>query len=815
MNDLRLAFRAFRTQPGFTAVAVLTLAFGIGVNASLFALVNAFFLQPLPVKQADRLVLVMQRSDVINLPYGQSYPDYLDYRRESRTFADLVAYMPMPIHLSARGQTPERTWIEVISPNYFELAGIAPAFGEFPRAADEKKGGPATIALSYRYWQRRFGGNPSIVGQPITLNGRTFTVSAIAPPEFAGLAWAMAVSGWVPSGSMGILSEGGDAFRENRGAPAFRVMGRLAPGTTIADARAETDTIARRLAAAYPAEHKGARVDLIPENRARPDPAISGFLPIFAGVFMALVAFVLLIACANVANLMMSRALHRQRDLAIRAALGATRFRLVRLQVVESILLAVLAGALGLLLAQWMGAAISGIVPSGDIPMNQDHQWDWRVYAFTMGTSILAGLITGTWPARTATRFDLVECLKEGGNTVGTRRHLLRNLLVIGQVTMSVVVLAGAGLFLHSLQRLQQTALGFNPDGLVMASVDLGLQQYDEVRGRRFIEDAIQRAKALPSVTSATVLSNVPFDYGMAIGDIAIDGEIPGTKDNTISVGYNAVGPHFFETFDTRIARGRPFDATDTSRSRHVAVINETLAAKLWPRQDAVGHRLRLGESSPDWIEVVGVARDGKYLMLAEQPRPYLYLPIAQHYQTPITIVARSASDPSTLAQPLQRLVNDMDPDLPIFNLRTMDTHLRTSILGLLPFRIGATMAAVQGAIGMLLAVMGLYAVVSYAVARRTREIGVRMALGAAQADILQLVVREGMWMSAVGLVAGLLLALGLGLVLSKVLYGVPSADISVLAAVSILLLIVAATACYVPARRATHIDPLTALRRE
>ena len=815
MGDLRLAFRSLRKQPGFTAVAVLTLAFGIGVNASLFSLVNAFFLQPLPVKDADRLVLVMQRSDVINLPYGQSYPDYLDYRRESKTFADLVAYMPMAIHLSARGQTPERTWIEVISPNYFDLAGIAPAFGEFPRAADEKKGQPATIVLSYRYWQRRFGGNPGIVGQPVTLNGRSFTVGGIAPREFAGLAWAMAVSGWVPSGSMGALSDGGDAFRDNRGAPAFRVMGRLAPGRTIADARAEIDTIARRLAAAYPAEHKGARVDLIPENHARPDPAISGFLPIFAGVFMALVAFVLLIACANVANLMMSRALQRQRDLAIRAALGASRLRLVRLQVVESILLAVLAGALGLLLAQWMGTALSSVIPSGDIPMNQDHPWDWRVYAFTIGASILAGVVTGIWPARTATRFDLVESLKEGGNTVGTHRHLLRNLLVVGQVTMSVVVLAGAGLFLHSLQRLQHTTLGFEPDGLIMASVDLGLQQYGETRGQRFIEDAIQRATALPSVTSATVISHVPFDYGMLLSDVSIDGQIPGTKDDAISVGYNAVGPHFFETFDSRIARGRPFDDTDTSRSRHVAVINETLAAKLWPRQDAVGHRLRLGRSGNDWLEVVGVAQDGKYLMLAEQPRPYLYLPIAQHYQTPITLVARSTSDASSLAQPLQRLVNDMDRDLPIFNVRTMDTHLRTSVFGLLPFRVGATMAAVQGAIGMLLAIMGLYAVVSYAVARRTREIGLRMALGAAHTDVLRLVVREGMWMSVVGLVLGLFVALGLGLVLSKVLYGVPSADVSVLAGVTVLLLSVAALACYVPARRATRVDPLTALRTD
>lgn len=815
MNDLRLAFRALRKQPGFTAVAVLTLAFGIGVNVSLFGLISAFFLQPLPVKDSDRLVLVMQRSDVINLPYGHSYPDYLEYRRESKTIPDLVAYTPLPAHISARGQTPERTWIEVISPNYFALAAVSPVFGEFPRTADEAKGAPPSVVLSYRYWQQRFGANPNLVGQPITLNGRSFIVGAIAPPHFAGLSWAMAVSAWVPSGSIGALMNGGDEFRENRGAHAFRLIGRLAPGKTVAEARAEIDTIAHRLAAMYPAEHRNARIELIPENRARPDPAISGFLPIFAGVFIALVAFVLLIACANVANLMMSRALQRQRDLAIRAALGASRLRLVRLQVVESVALAIVAGGLGVLLAGWAGDALSSFVPAGDIPMNDDRPWDWRVYAFTVLASIAAGVLTGLWPARAATRFDLVESLKEGGSTIGSRRHVFRNMLVVGQVMMSVVVLAGAGLFVHSLQRLQHTALGFNPDGLVMASIDPGLQQYTETRGHQLVEEALRRAERLPSVTVATAVSHVPFDYGMQLSDVSIEGEIPGTKDNAVSAAYDTVGPHFFETFEAAIVRGRAFDATDTRTSRQVAVINETLAAKLWPRQDPIGKRLRRGRSGDDWLEVVGLARDGKYVMLAEQPRAYLYLPFAQNYQTPITIVVRSTSNAAALGPPLRRLVGELDPDLPVFNVRTMEDHLRTSVLALLPFRMGATMAAVQGGIGMLLAIMGLYAVVSYAVARRTREIGVRMALGAAQTDVLRLVVREGMWLSLAGLVIGLLIALGLGLVLSKVLYGVPSADVGVLAGVAALLLAVAALACYMPARRATRIDPLTALRTE
>ena len=815
MDDLRHAFRSLRQQRGFTAVAVLTLAFGIAVNASLFGMLSAFFLQPLAVKEADRLVLVMQRGDVLNVPYGHSYPDYLDYRSATTAFSDLVAFMPTPAHLSTRGQTPERTWIEVVSPNYFALAGVSPAFGEFPRPGDGfGRAAAPTVVLAYRYWQRRFGGNPSLVGQPISLNGRTFTVTGIAPASFTGLSWAMAVSAFVPAGAMGTLMDGGDAFRENRGAPAWRLMGRLAPGNTLQDARAEVEVVAKRLAADYPAEHKGSRVLLIPENRARPDPSIAGFLPIFATVFAAMVGLVLLIACANVANLMLSRALVRQRELAIRSALGASRFRLVRLQVVESVVLACLAGVLGLVLAQWAGQALASFVPAGDIPINEHREWDWRIYAFTLVISVVAGVVTGLWPARKATGFDLVGSLKEGGSGAGTSRHALRNLLVIGQVAMSLVVLVSAGLFLHSLRQMQNLALGFKPDGLLMMSVDPGLQQYSDDRGRRFLEDLLTRAETLPGVTSATLAVHVPFDYGMQFSDVAIDGDIPGSKDNSISTPFNVVGANFFETTGATLTRGRAFDSRDDEKSRRVAVVNETMAQKLWPGQDTLGRRFRFGPDG-DWIEVVGVAADGKYVMLAEQPRSYFYLPLSQRYRSPITIMVRSGSDPAALAAPLRRLLNQTDPDLPVFNVRTMESHIRDSVFGLMPLRMGAALAGVQGLIGALLAVMGLYAVVSYAVTRRTREIGVRMALGAERTDVLRLVVREGMRLSVIGIAIRLLIALGVGVVLTRVLYGVRPVDATVFGGVTALLLGVSALACYLPARRATRVDPLVALRYE
>jgi predicted permease len=816
MGDLRHAFRSLLKARGFTAVAVLTLALGIGVNASLFSMVSAFFLQPLPIRDAHQLVLVMQRGDVLNMPYGHSYPDYLDYRSATATtgFSDLVAYMPTPVHLSAPGQTPERTWIEVVSPNYFALAGVFPAHGEFPGPDAEAKGTAPAVVLSNRYWQRRFGGDPSLVGRPIALNGRTFTVIGIAPESFTGLSWAMAVSAFVPSGALGALMENGDAFRENRGTPAWRLMGRMAPGTTVEQARAGVEVVAGRLAAAYPAEHKNTRVLLIPENRARPDPAISSFLPVFAAVFVAMVALVLLIACANVANLMLSRALGRQRDLVIRSALGASRFRLIRLQILESLMLAAAAGVLGILLAQWGGQFLARMAPSGDIPINEHQGTDWRVYGFTILVSAVAGVASGLWPARTATRFDLVESLKDSGSGATSPRHRLRNLLVIGQVAMSLVVLASAGLFLHSLRQMQTLALGFTPQGLIMMSVDLGLQQYSDDRGLRFLEDLLTRAEALPGVQSASVTSHVPFDYGMRFQDITVDGGVPGSKEGSVAVPFSEVGPRFFETAGASLMRGRPLSDRDDARAPRVAVVNETMARQLWPQQDAIGRRFRYG-SDGEWVEVVGVARDGKYVTLGEGPRAYYYVPIAQRYRSPVTILVRSAGDTTLVGAQLQRLVTEMDPDLPVFNAGTMERHIENSVFGLMPLRMGAGMAGVQGVIGLFLAVMGLYAVVSHAVTRRTREIAIRMALGAERTDVLRLVVRQAMRLSLIGVTIGLVMAIGVGLILSGVLYGVTPINVGVLGGVTALLLGVSALACYVPARRATRVAPLVALRYE
>ncbi len=611
---------------------------------------------------------------------------------------------------------------------------------------------------------------------------------------------------------MGTLMHGGDELRDNRGAPMFRLMGRLAPGRALPDARAELEVVTKRLAAAYPAEHKGTRVLVIPENRARPDPSIAEFLPAVAAVFIAMVTLVIFIACANVANLMISRALERQRDLVIRSALGASRGRLIRLQVVEGLLLAAMAGVVALLLARWAGQALQAFTPSGDIPINQDRPGDWRIYAFTFVMSAVAGVATAIWPARQASRFNLVESLKEGARGSGTRRHRLRNLLVIGQVALSLVVLVSAGLFMHSLRQLQDLAFGFRPDGLLLMSMDLGLQQYSDERSRQFVDTLISRAEALPGVTSATMAMHVPLDYGIQINEVSIDGDIPGTKDNHLSIAFNVVGPRFIETTGARLLAGRTLERSDNQTTRRVGLVNETMAKKLWPGKEAIGQRFKVGD---DWIEVVGIVANGKYVMLGEEPRPYYYLPLAQTHQSGGTLMVRSASPPLALVGPLTHILRDMDPDLPIFNVKTMDAHVRDSVFGLMPLRMGAAMAGGQGLIGLFLAVLGLYAVVSYAVTRRTREIGVRMALGADRKDVLRLVVRDGLRLTLIGILLGLVGSFGLGLILSRVLYGLHPMDPGVFAGVTALLLGVAALACYLPARRATRVDPLIALRAE
>ena len=462
------------------------------------------------------------------------------------------------------------------------------------------------------------------------------------------------------------------------------------------------------------------------------------------------------------------------------------------------------------------GQALAGFVPAGDIPVNTDHPWDWRVYVFTFLVSAAAGVAAGLWPALESSRVDLGETLKEGGGPrSGFSRHPVLNLLVVGQVTLSVVVLSCAALFWRSLSRMQEMALGFRTENILMMSLDLGLQQYGDQRARQFLDQLLQRTAALPGVRSATLTRHVPVDYGIQISEVATGGEIPGSKDGYVSTAFTAVGPGFFETTGTAVKRGRSLGPGDDERSPLVAVVNETMARTLWPGADALGKRFRFGREGR-WIEVVGVATDGKYVMLAEAPRSYFYLALAQNYASPVTLMVRSAGDPSSLAPPVQGPAAPDGSRSPRLQ-RPHHGHVTSAraCSASCPCAWRRPWPAIEGLLGLFLAVMGLYAVVSYAASRRVHEIGVRMALGARPRDVRRLVVRGGMRLALIGVAVGLLLAVGAGLALSHVLYGVERVAAGVLAPVAILLLGVAALACYLPARRATRVDPVVALRCE
>jgi predicted permease len=815
MNDLRFAFRQLLKNPGFAAVAVLTLALGISANTTIFSIISAMFFQPLPVKDPDQLVLVLQKSAVWKMPHGHSWPDYRDYRERVDAFADVLAVMFNPAHLSVSGQQPERAWIEAVSGNYFSMLGVEAKLGRvFRRDEGEKPGADPVVVISHDYWQRKFGGDPSVIGQALTFNGHPFTIIGVTPEKFGSAQWSMAPAAFVPASMLGQVRAGGENLLKERGAPVFKTMARLKPGVTLAQARAAVDVVARQLALDFPDDHKEARVFVMPERVCRPEPTFSEFMPLIGSVFMAMVLLVLLIACANVANLMFSRAIVRQKEMGIRTAIGASRWRLLRQLLAESVVLAVIAGGVGCLLAFWSAELLAGFNPAGDLPVRTDRNWDWRVFAYTFLISVFAGVVTALAPALRATKLDVYATLKEGGAALlASSRHPFRSGLVISQVAICVVVLIAGGLLVRSLQQVARLDLGFRTDFLLMASLDLGLQGYDDAKQKQFYRELTDRVKALPGVRSASLALTVPFDYSFDIALVASE-EKAGDKDNFTSVHVNRVDPNYLPTMGTTLLRGRNFTEHDTDTAPKVAIVNAFMAEKLWPGQDPLGKRFKWGNNGDFW-QIVGVARNGKYVMIGEEPRPFFYVPLAQRHVSPITLHVWTAPEPAAITPAVRDVLQQMDPHLPVYNVRTMQQHLHDSAFAMMPLRMGATLAAVQGLLGLLLAVMGIYGVVSYVVSQRTREIGIRMALGAQKLDIFRLVVRDGFKLTLIGLAIGLLFALGLTGVFSKILYGLTPAATPVFAVVVVLLAAVALLACYLPARRAAKVDPMAALRYE
>jgi predicted permease len=811
-QDVSYGLRQLRHSPGFTAVAVITLALGIGANTAIFSIVNSFLLRPLPVPDAERITAIAFQQKSGPLRSQLSVPDFEDIRRQSTgVFTDVIAYSMGLDGLAVDGKS-SHIWSNYVSGNYFETLGVRPALGRLILPSEGKHAGEdPVLVLGYSYWKQRFAGDTSIIGKKVSVNGRPVTIIGVAPAEFHGLKPIIDTQGYLPLGMWAIEADSGD-FLNDRALRGVNLFGRLRPEISLQRAQTDFNVIAARLSKTYPKTDEGLSFRLFRERSARPEPTAADGFATIATLFLNLTALVLLLASINVANILLVRASVRQREMALRAALGAGRIRLLRQLLTESLLLALLGGIGGVLLGMGLSNAIGSVQLDTPIPILLDFHFDWTVFAFAFGTALVAGAVIGLIPAWRSSRTDLVNTLHQGGRSVAVGRTRLRSSLVVVQVAGSLMLLIAAALFTRSLHNAQQVDLGFDPNHVVNLTFDVNEAGYTEAQGRKFSLAVLDRVRAIPGVESASLAYSVPMGYYNAGSALEIPDYQPPAGMGAPSLGYNVVSTDYFSTMRIPILRGRDFTDGDTGRSQHVAVINQAMAKRFWPGRDAIGRKFRMMDDSQHIVEVVGIARNSRASGFRGPIPPYMYVSIKQVYGAIETLQVRTARTPATLLPELRKIVEGMEPGMPLFSGQTMVQALST-INGLLSFQVGATLAAGLGVLGLALALVGLYGVVSYAAAQRTHEIGIRMALGARAGQILKMIVRQGLIMVSAGLGVGLLAAWGLSHLVSGFLVGVSGTDPLIFAMVTLLLGVVALAACYLPARRATRVDPMTALR--
>jgi predicted permease len=836
-QDIRYGARMLLKNPLFTVVAIATLALGIGANSAIFSFVNAVLLRELPVKEPDRLVYVF--GGTRESPYNvSSYPDYLDYRDRNGVFGDLAAYAPITLSLNSDDR-PDMISGLIVMGNYFDALGVGAQVGRtFLPEEDTKPGGHPVAVISHGLWQSRFGGDAGIAGRQLLLNGQPFTIVGVAPAGFIGAEAGQTNDIYVPMAMQAVVRppRGGYSGEMNpdllsrRGPRWLNLIGRLKAGATVEQAQAEVRTLAAQLAQAYPDTNKEQAATAWPVSKG--DPVQRGTLLSVAGLLLAVVTLVLLIACANVANLLLARAAGRRKEISVRLALGASRGRLIRQLLTESVLLALLGGAGGLLLAFWLVSVMRTYSPPANLfPVGFEFNLDYNVLGFTLLLSVLTGLVFGIAPALQASNPNLVVALKDGtplaagAGGKGGRRYSLRNLLVVAQIATSLVLLISAGLFLRSLQQAQGIDPGFDPRHVITMPLNINLLRYTKAQGQEFYRQVLERVGGLPGVQSATLTRTPPLSGASRQSTVTIAGQEPperrGSSESSNGGGENLaenvtlsspVALDYFRTMSIPLLRGRDFDAQDREGAPGVVVINETFARRYFPGQDPIGRRVSLNGAKGPWLEVVGLARDGKYITLGETPAPFLYQPLAQRHESGMVLLVRTGGDPASLVPAVRREVQSVEQNLPLTNVRTMEELLSASLF---PARMGAILLGAFGLVALLLASVGLYGVMSYSVARRTREIGIRMALGARGNDVLRLVLRESMTVVLVGVLLGFIAALTVTRLLAGFLYGVSPTDPASFILIGVLLAVVSIVASLVPARRAARINPLVAFKYE
>lgn len=812
-QDVRYGLRLLAKNPGFTMIAVFTLAVGVGANTAIFSIVNGLLLRPLPYRNAERLAIIWTHSPGANVAQDWPSPGQFSALKTSSTVFEELALAQGSNVIMTGNATPERLGVVFASSAVFSLLGAQAALGRVFLPEEDTPGKPLTAILSYGLWQRRFGADPKILGQSLTLNGRNYSVVGVMPPDFTLGYEVMPTVGAVAQAEVLLPLALSPERMSSQGDENYNVLARLKPGATLSQAQTELNLAVRRLEQQFP--------DTYPPSR-RFSFSIRPLLEQVVGdvrqalyILLGAVGCVLLIACANVANLLLARAAVREKEMAIRHAIGAARWRIVRLLLIESVLLAIVGGALGLLFSVWALALIRWLNP-GNIPRLASIGIDGRVLAFTSIVVVVTGILFGLAPALRNSRVGLSETLKEGGrNLAGGNQHRLRNLLVISEIALSLVLAVGAGLLIRSFNRVQKVEPGFVPSNVLSLRLAVIGPAYQEETARiNFYQQFWERVRRLPGVESAGGVSVLPLSGGIGWGSITIEGYDPVGGQSSIQADQRIAGTGYFETMKVPLLQGRFFTEQDTKDSMPVVIVDENLARTYWPQGDLVGKRLKRGgkDSKAPWMTVIGVVGNIKQYALDSDSRVALYTPFLQSPINTMFLAARTVVDPASLAAAITREARAMDPNVPIFDVKAMDQRLSDSLarrrFAMLALGLFAGMA-------MLLAGVGIYGVMSYTVAQRTREIGIRVALGAQTRDVLRLVVRQGMSLAGIGVGIGFVVAIATTRLMAGLLFGITATDPVTFAAIAVLLAIVALLACFLPARRAAKVDPMIALRYE
>ena len=808
LQDLRYGLRMLAKSPGFTAIVVLTLALGIGANSTIFSWINSTLLNPIPgVAHTSDLVSVMrgERSEHPTPPF--SYLDYVDLRDHTQSFSGLLAYHDDFMSLTGTDK-PERIYGALTTANYFDVLGVRPILGRgFLPAEEQRRGGGSVAVISESMWRARFGSDRSIIGRTIQINRRLYTIVGVAPPDFQGCKTGLRTDVWIPLGMDPFVW--GPNRPEDRGAFWLQVLGKLKPGVDRRQAEGELNLLMQQIIETSRNVDRGpSQITLDPLWRS----------PFGANVYMyktlpmllALAAVLLLLACANVANLLLVRSVTRRREIALRLALGASRWRLLRQLLVESVLLALAGGGVAMLLTTWTAGTFAAFVPPSSLPFTLNGHADRTVLLVTMVVAILSAMIFGILPGLRTSSLEPITVLKEeaGSMSSGIHKSRLSRALVVVQISLSLLLLISAGLFARSLRNAQRLDPGFDPNHVLLASYELGPAGYSEAQGIAFHRQLLSKLEALPGVESVTLADFSPLSFSLHSDDVLPDGYLP-KPGESMEVSRAIVGPNYLRTMRIPIIGGRDFTEQDMEKSQRVAIVNQAFVDRYWPGQDPLGKRISV---YGQWFNVVGVARNGKYRRLVYPPEPVFFQPLYQRYRDLVTIHARVTGDPQGYAAEVERTVHQLNADLPVFGVTTLKSSMQ---LGSIFERLAGTFAGAFGLLALILAAVGIYGVIAYTTRQRTREIAIRIALGAERVDVLRLVLGQGLVLTLPGSAAGIAVSLALTRYLKSVLFGVTATDLLTYAAVALLLCLVSLVACYIPARRATKVDPMAALRHE